>query len=220
MFWFADKVNSDSNAFYNKVVKLTADIDLESRPWDPVGKTSNYEFRGTFDGYGHTISNLKIEEPEGITDRYYAVGLFGWVGNNGAGMAYVKNLTIDGAEVSGGNYVGAIAGYVQFGSVENCTVKYAEVTATHTSSTRCGAKAGAVIGHVASNGSNTKVYNCKAEYCNVKGARDVGQVIGCAYTTCDIIELSATEVTVGETEGCDDEDHGQNINAEVIGRYI
>lgn len=75
--------------------KLTADIDLKDVDFTPIGwnlvddcLTTNdtYVFRGTFDGQGHTISNLVINKPQSI-----GVGFFG----NIASPATIKNLRLD-----------------------------------------------------------------------------------------------------------------------------
>ena len=50
LFWFAQQVNVEGNREIKGV--LTADIDLENRPWTPIGETgeNNKNFRGVFDG--------------------------------------------------------------------------------------------------------------------------------------------------------------------------
>ena len=52
LFWFAQQVNVEGNREIKGV--LTADIDLENRPWTPIGATGekNNNFRGVFDGQG------------------------------------------------------------------------------------------------------------------------------------------------------------------------
>ncbi len=86
--------------------------------WIPIG-TDDYSFSGVFDGNGHSIKNLYIENVGGTF-----VGLFGY--NEGI----IKNLSLVSANVYargqvGGStlrtsvYVGAIAGYSS-GSILNC----------------------------------------------------------------------------------------------------
>ena len=56
-------LNSTTNAINNPkhlYVELGADIDLGNESWKPIGEGAN-TFRGTFDGKGHIISNLKID---------------------------------------------------------------------------------------------------------------------------------------------------------------
>ena len=59
LFWYANYINTvDRTA--NAV--LTADIDLEDRPWTPIGvmgEDSN-SFHGVFDGQYHTITGLNV----------------------------------------------------------------------------------------------------------------------------------------------------------------
>ena len=56
LFWLATQVNNGNS---NANAWLTADIDLESRLWTPMGNGSN-KHAGEFDGLGHSIRNLKI----------------------------------------------------------------------------------------------------------------------------------------------------------------
>ena len=51
--------NTQEFSFKDQTVKLTADIDLQNEEWTPIGNIEAF-FQGTFDGQGHTISNLKI----------------------------------------------------------------------------------------------------------------------------------------------------------------
>ncbi len=216
MFWVSEQVQKNNYFFNNKTIKLVADIDLDNRAWTPMGQSAAM-FTGTFDGNGYIIKNLSVTEGDGYAEND-AVGLFGWVGENSGGMGYVKNVKIDGAVVNGHSYVGAVAGYVQFGSVEDCTVVNAKVTGTHLDNARCGDKVGAVVGFLAPNTYAT-VRNCKADKCEVKAARDAGQVIGCVYSAYkNYSGLSATEVTVTATNGCTHGSAGSNINEAPIGR--
>ena len=77
--------------FDNFTVRLKADIDLSGKTW-----AKNSRFVGTFDGEGHTISGLTMEDGR---------GLFGYAVGN------ISNFTLIGASItnSGGN-TGAIVG--------------------------------------------------------------------------------------------------------------
>lgn len=96
---------------------LTHDIDLSGTEWEPVGDRNNV-YTGTFDGNGHTISNLTItKENLSFGDD---CGMFGRVGTN----ATIKDLTledvrldVDADDVS----IGALAGSNQ-GIISNCRV--------------------------------------------------------------------------------------------------
>lgn len=42
---------------------LAADIDLTGMEWTPIGDYDN-QYTGTFDGKGHTITGLTVNQPE------------------------------------------------------------------------------------------------------------------------------------------------------------
>ena len=113
---FREEVNKGED-FEGKIIQLTADIDLSEKygaekgaggedvSWTPIGKDYIDSFAGTFDGGGHEISGLYIND----TDDYQ--GLFGY--NDGT----IKDLNVSGA-VAGGDDVGGITGYND-GTIEN-----------------------------------------------------------------------------------------------------
>jgi hypothetical protein len=69
------------------------------------------KFLGDFNGNGHVISNLTINQP---TKDY--IGLFGYVGSGGQ----VKNLGVKNVNLTGRNPVGGLAGYNYYGSITSC----------------------------------------------------------------------------------------------------
>ncbi|MBR4929460.1 MAG: hypothetical protein IKZ00_01520, partial [Bacteroidaceae bacterium] len=111
---FASNENPDIN------IKITADLDMKevSDQYSPIRGYS-----GTFDGGGHTISNLVINNP----DKNFQ-GLIGEAGN-----CTIKNLTLDetcsvtGAEMCGG-FVGATSGQATI-TMENLVMN-GDVTAS------------------------------------------------------------------------------------------
>ena len=108
---FRDKVNGGSTS---ACAVLTADITLDkSESWTPIG-TSSKKYAGTFDGGGHTISGLNVNET-GSNEA----GLFGDTAQNNTSPV-IKNLTIaDSSFVTASGYAGAVAGYGG-GVYENC----------------------------------------------------------------------------------------------------
>jgi hypothetical protein len=99
---------------------LTGDIDLEDKNWTPIGAyvpkdASNGDvsaipedaFTGSFDGGGHTISNLTINRGALGQRDMTGTGLFGGI----AGAASVQNLKIEDATVfSSGSCTGTLVG--------------------------------------------------------------------------------------------------------------
>ncbi len=119
-----NRVRDDLTAHY----VLIDDIDLSSYDnWVPIGSFKpksdapedaeiphpDYAFTGTFDGAGHTISNLTVscEAPMGA-------GLFGCTSGTERGSAFIGHFTLKNVIVSGSYLVGGAVG-LQF---MNCPV--------------------------------------------------------------------------------------------------
>ena len=102
LLWFGQQV---ADRYYSIWATLTADIDMEGEIWPTL-----LRYRGTFDGAGHTISNLTI--PQGFVSQL-------------AGGT-IKNLTLDATcRVTGdGSICGSLS---ENGTIQNCTNK-ADVT--------------------------------------------------------------------------------------------
>ena len=115
-------------------VKLANDIDCSSlSDFTPIGN-SDYSFAGTFDGNNKTISSLTINSEE--TDGY--VGLFRLIVEG-----TVKNLTLTGAQISGGSATGVIAGVCSGAIIEGCTVNSSSVSCSETAEAP---KVGGIVG--------------------------------------------------------------------------
>ena len=202
---FAKEVNENHKPFTGKNVVLVNDIDLKNMAWAPIGQTGETQFVGTFDGQGHTIKNLNVVSAN--NNSYYGYGLFGWL--NGT----VKNLTVDGASVTASHYAGVIAGYNEFGYIENCTVKNATVTGKHIDNEGyCGDKIGGIVGFLNAH----SVKNCKVEKTTITAGRDAGQAIGCAQSGSTVENCTASDVSVTASGECT----GANIKNEIVGRDL
>ena len=125
------------NKYVSFCFKLKNDIDMQGVTFNGIGD-NDHSFQGRFNGNGRAIRNLTINRP---SSNY--VGLFGYVTS---AYASVKNLTIDGADITGNNYVSAIVGY-NSSAIENCLVKNSSVKAKASD-----ALAGVFVGH--NNSSN------------------------------------------------------------------
>ncbi len=110
LIWFRDKVDEQaadgSTQFAGKYFKLTTNIDLAGINWNPIGsKTDDRRgsFKGVFDGDGHTIFNLYVEQAgDGL-------GLFAHT----TGNAVIKNLNLENVTVkstNNSNHVGGLVG--------------------------------------------------------------------------------------------------------------
>lgn len=99
--WFADAVNKGGTTISGK---LTANINLNGKPWTAIGTSSN-KFAGTLDGDDYTVSGL-------IT-----TGLLGELAEGGV----VENLRVNCAIVSTSSLLGGVANF-SAGTIRNCMV--------------------------------------------------------------------------------------------------
>lgn len=178
--WVADQVNSGQNTFAGCTVKLMEDINLNGLDWIPIGSENG--FKGTFDGNNKTISNLKVSGSQSAVTS--ASGLFGWIGNKtgvgGDSRPVVKDLTIDGADISGHSYVGGIVGYLEDGDVTRCTVKNSLIENTWRNGNEGGDKTGGIVGFTNPGPGPVVSYNT-VKNVDIIGCRDLGMVSGTLY---------------------------------------
>ncbi len=169
--WYAQNINNGSKITQNAV--LIGDIDLGNRLWTPIGSSMN-NWRGVFDGNGHTVYGLNIDTSGNVA----VAGLFGYAGSS---LAIIRNLTVCGKiqgapELSGiaTQGYGGIAGVCQ-GTVFNC-VSRVDIIMYEMSSTGDENYVGGIVG----NGSS--VLYCRNEGF-VKGRKYVGGIIGNCNTS-------------------------------------
>ncbi|PKM71803.1 MAG: hypothetical protein CVU91_12410 [Firmicutes bacterium HGW-Firmicutes-16] len=122
--YVAYQINNNIPDWRTASYKIINNIDLSSYPnWEPIGiggKDVNWpEFKGTFDGGGYTISNLKQNREDGD------FGLFGTISNWQA-PGVVRNIVLTNVQITASNItnstgIGALAGYNK-GTIENCSV--------------------------------------------------------------------------------------------------
>jgi hypothetical protein len=150
--------------------KQTADISFDDADFQvggdfynggsgfiPIGSGS-MEFTGGYDGNGYKISNLKINRPS--TDF---VALFG----RNAGSVEIKNLGIENADITGGNYTAGLVGF-QYGS---CKISNCYMTGSVSSSSQ---QVGGLVGH---NEADCTISNCYSTG-SVNGGSAVGGLVG------------------------------------------
>ena len=168
---------NDGNNFSGITIYLGIDIDLANIEWTPIGKgilttetsvNTGYQFRGTFDGSGYKVSNLKISE-----NNTSYTGFFGDV------QGTIKNLGIENADIysvvtsSGRSKCGVLIGRLSNGSVSNCFVVNGKVFTTASSNP---GSAGGLIGNV---NSRATVENCFVQgevECNGHSALFIGSL--------------------------------------------
>lgn len=171
---------NEGTTFEGKTIKLGADIDLNGKKdgatewfsgdtlntkhiWTPIGQydasTVKYDFRGTFDGQGHTIYRMAaVTETQGAGfmvscswgyaytlknltfDDCFAMSKFD--GENCCGivngfsyrgdlikLATIENVTVQNSVVRGNNVVGIFVGHYKDSVIRNCVARNNKVYA-------------------------------------------------------------------------------------------
>lgn len=135
--WISDSTNANYQIFnparqYLINVRLEADLDMGNNLFVPIcGGSGDKKFQGTFDGNGHTISNLRIDGAEiakKTKQAKYAQNV-GFIGALGGGT--IKNLVLENVDLQSSSdiglvgstnqiSVGAFVGWQENGLIENC----------------------------------------------------------------------------------------------------
>ena len=171
LLWVANQVNNVGNNFNGKKLVMTEDIDLSGINWTPIGACDGPAyFQGTFDGQGHIISNLYVDNSSD-TDMNSTTGLFGWIDAAGA---TIKNIKMVGATVKGSHWTGVIAGYAT-GTISGCDVSYSTVVGVHVNDDADGDKIAGIVGYL---NEHSYLNNNKVSYTTITGNRDIGGIAG------------------------------------------
>lgn len=182
---FSQALVTKNNAFSGKTVYLNADIDMAGQTtWANCGFGG-----GTFDGRGHTISNLDIGNLR---------GMFAWAHGE------IKNFTLKDS-VIGNNEKSANVGAIVAGNTNNrsANLTISNVHVINTNVSGKGGKVGGLIGNT--QGSNAKteitIENCSfiGGKINSKGA-DIGGIVGFA-TGIEKLTVKNCEVSSAEISG-------------------
>ena len=225
LFAFAQSVNA-GKTYAGETVVLTADIDLNNVAWTPIGNFTydintngdgyvyGKTFKGTFDGQGHTIKNLYVNDP-----NTSGVGLFGYVTD-----ATVKKLTIENVKLNALShvaafvarangtstvtncnltgdidinaywaYVGGIVGKAYAIEIDNCTVTpngIGKITSENRNAV------GSILAWME---SASTVTNCKAQDLNLTGWANIGGITGFVNKNGTVANCSARNITLTKT---------------------
>lgn len=178
-----DAVNSGTS-YDGENIYLKFDLDLkdEAEAWTPIGDATN-PFMGNFEGWGHKISNLKVE---GSND--YA-GLFGYIDGGS-----VRDVGVEGNGVAGGLYVGGICGYLKSGEISSCYSNIA-VSGTQYVGGLCGYSEGK-IENCWHQGNVTASKDSEVNAGGLVGEVLVGDVNGGSLQRCFVINTAITVYNV------------------------
>lgn len=211
---------------------LADDITLTS--W------SGFNYKGTFDGAGHTITmngtfgtglfeytygtvkNLTLAlSGTQISAESHSVGAIASI----CQMGEITDCTVRGGTVSGTVYIGGVVGQ-NYGTIKNCSVTGANITATSndywgdsegggivgknngriencivqdTTITTAGNKAGGIAGNNQNTGS--AIIGCIAKGCTIKAASQAGGIAGYNGTGNELSGCAAVNCTVDAENG-------------------
>ena len=162
LYWVTQNGSS-----WGKYFKQTADIDASSSSsWSggfpPIGGSSY--FSGNYDGGGHTISGIYINNSSlDFAALFAAIEYY----------AVIKNLGVTNVNITGNNNVGAIVGFGFGGTIDNCY---------STGSVKGDSTVGGIIGYAASavSFSNSYIFNMTGCYstASVSANYEAGGLIG------------------------------------------
>ncbi len=203
---FNKAVNEDGEVFFDMTIVLTADIDLTGYTWVPLdGYAFDYT---TFDGNGHTISNMEIlHDPEAGTPPEQMGGGFIKVA---VGDIYFEDITFDNCKITAyeraaGCLIGCVTG--GFMSFENVNVKNFTVDGWMDWDNQkreegghpiC-QRIGGFIGHIMGEGLTANFMNCHVDTVKFCGLQNLAGFIGyCGSTAID--EYSFEECSVSNAE--------------------
>lgn len=168
----------DLSAYY----ELQNDIDLSEKygegklSWTPIGMQSGSTkaFSGSFNGNGHTISNLYIDSKSEST------GLFAQLSADGI----ITNLNLENVSIKTSmQRCGAVVGYCK-GLVSNCNVVGGEIVSTAN-------KVGGAIGEIYESGMASKIFTDL--YVSGKG-QNAGGILG----SCDSPTSSKAPIEISQ----------------------
>ncbi len=146
----AESLNEDEG-FADVYFKQTADIDVSSKDWLPIGhgimakvkkawtQVAAYPFLGNYDGDGYAITGLKIGSPASPTTdprASFTAGLFGFISGDhysnakiteDVRISRIENIKLRDININvsteGQNYTGGLLGNAQNGFlIDNCSV--------------------------------------------------------------------------------------------------
>ena len=190
-------VNAETENFDGKTIVLGDDINLNGEKWTAIGRgdrkqiTEAAAFKGTFNGNGHVISGLSINEGGTGKEDNGAYGFFGITDG-----ATIENVTFENADVRGKTSSAGVA--VGYGN--NTNLKNVIVMDSYVSSAE---GAGGIAGRIYTNDSGTyEISGCKSIGNTVIATEsfNAGGLIG-AINAATGSAFSVTENLVDMSEG-------------------
>jgi alpha-tubulin suppressor-like RCC1 family protein len=199
---------------YSKHFKQTADIDLyNASPTGPIGGVSP-AFTGSYDGDGHTISNLTMDDESGqglfgrtdgatITNITLSATTITVTNSAGALIAHAVDTTVSGVNLfgvtvsaqqddNGNSNVGALIGIA-----ENTTIT--DITVTDATIIGGGGNVGGLVGHLIADDGGSSVSDVRVDGLVDGGGSGIGGLIGWAEASTSAATLIVLRITTDTT---------------------
>ncbi len=176
LYWLSQ--NSDQwGQNYIQVANIDASVtgSLDSGSGFSSIGSDVINFSGTYDGQGYNIDNLYINRSASSF-----IGLFGYT--NGAG---ISNIALTGANITGDQYVGGIAGVSSSGQIVQCYTK-GSISGNYN------------VGGVSGCNNNTTIRNCYST-ADISGTTNTGGLTGLNGVTSTIDKCYARGSVSGTT---------------------
>lgn len=183
----AKLVNDGTSTFEGKTVVLTSDIDLGNKNWTPIGEqivnsvvgqvnSVTKIFKGTFEGLGHKITNLTVNDTNANNRSAAFFTVFD--GN-------IKNVGFENVSITNKSYgdVGASAIAYVMGANSKMTNVYVKNANLEITSATNANRAGYVGGLASIMLNGSEIENCYCDGVNVKFNANVNSFAGSAVGT-------------------------------------
>ena len=183
--WMARQINAGS--LKGTAVTLADNIDLSGKLWTPAK-----DFTGTFDGQGHKITGLTINNESFETEgKFTYLGLFQNIKGSETARSFVKNVTFENVSVYAPIFAttseekrwpsfGTVAGYSDYTDYENITVT-GDLTLFAD-----GDAAGIVYDSAYDYSRGNSIKNCKVENATVSASEDFSGITYNAYNAPEV----------------------------------
>ncbi|MDR9392279.1 MAG: hypothetical protein RI554_09655, partial [Trueperaceae bacterium] len=235
---FAELTDADSttDACWSASFALTDDVDLTGVTVVPVGfrsdgtRRTDAWFQGSFDGGGHAIRSLRIVSDQsdaalfgGVEDATLRNLTFedSFVSSSDSRVAVVAgdakgltvaDVTISGADVTGGTAVGTLAGRASGGTWTDVVVRASKVDVVATPNAGDNLRGGGLVGNLKL-ASDATVRRPRVDV-EVEGGRQIGGLFGRVTKSDTEQDLTVTGGTVRGTL------RGGNATGGMIGRLF
>ena len=219
------KGQANINGFSGIQFKVTAPINMaDEEPWMPIGISSDYPFRGNFDGGNYPITNITVSKSSNYAGLFgyvvaqnnavtikninlsgsitntksYTAGIVGYANGVSTTVSFtLQNCHFNGT-ISSGSYAGGICGYLgKYSSIKDCTAAGAKLYST---STKVGGICAHSVGYSAS--VRNEVSGCACIFNEISGkasTNEVGGIVGYAKNTDVAYCINAALIEVANT---------------------